>query len=432
MRKLHAGIRAGFQERLKPVSREDFRRNSGLSQDAEFFIAANFFLFNIWDGKSNIIPVDELVRHAVQDEHSVAFDRLGLFALNLSMGGRRGGNNNGVEFPALWANQFVKNDLWANGRWQRASLNTTKMDASILPNIIGGKIKNRTNYRYMFQLARFLPSKEETIFTDPEMWAAGALFLAWDRRSLSMGAPYIPVSVNKIIENSVVNEDYKLIGIDKDEFLSLANPIAEQYIAAGGINRFDPAVSGALLPLTSGAIHAISRRVRSPAGGSPGSSTAAAVSSADMSWLSTDAATDAAVARRMAQRLMQQRDQIIASNIKSIYDYCCMACDQALVVSVSPERLYAEAAHIQPLGIPHNGPDTATNMIVLCPNHHLQFDRGVISIKSKGSSLRFVSHIPSDPVHDKPLALKPGHKLDPKCLAWHAALFASVSDGSTE
>jgi putative restriction endonuclease len=41
---------------------------------------------------------------------------------------------------------------------------------------------------------------------------------------------------------------------------------------------------------------------------------------------------------------------------------------------------YAEAAHIRPLGRPHNGPDTPDNVLCLCPNHHVLFDYGAFSI----------------------------------------------------
>lgn len=41
---------------------------------------------------------------------------------------------------------------------------------------------------------------------------------------------------------------------------------------------------------------------------------------------------------------------------------------------------YAEAAHINPLGKPHNGPDVEGNILCLCPNHHVMFDNGVFTI----------------------------------------------------
>jgi hypothetical protein len=42
---------------------------------------------------------------------------------------------------------------------------------------------------------------------------------------------------------------------------------------------------------------------------------------------------------------------------------------------VESERSFLrEAAHIRPLGAPHNGPDTWDNTLCLCPNHHVPFD----------------------------------------------------------
>ncbi|MCD8044866.1 MAG: HNH endonuclease [Tannerellaceae bacterium] len=42
---------------------------------------------------------------------------------------------------------------------------------------------------------------------------------------------------------------------------------------------------------------------------------------------------------------------------------------------------YAEGAHIRPLGRPHDGDDNSDNIICLCPNHHVMFDKGMFSIK---------------------------------------------------
>ncbi|EZP26764.1 hypothetical protein BW34_01965 [Microbacterium oleivorans] len=33
-----------------------------------------------------------------------------------------------------------------------------------------------------------------------------------------------------------------------------------------------------------------------------------------------------------------------------------------------------------PLGVPHSGPDIASNILVLCPNHHAQCDLGAIEL----------------------------------------------------
>jgi putative restriction endonuclease len=75
------------------------------------------------------------------------------------------------------------------------------------------------------------------------------------------------------------------------------------------------------------------------------------------------------------QRIVRNTE--LAVQIKEIYDYRCQVCRTQVMTSAG---LYAEAAHIQPLGRPHNGPDTLTNLLCLCPNHHVMFDFGGFGI----------------------------------------------------
>lgn len=71
------------------------------------------------------------------------------------------------------------------------------------------------------------------------------------------------------------------------------------------------------------------------------------------------------------------RDTEKARTIKELYEYRCQVCQIQLVGSAGP---YAEAAHIRPLGRPHNGPDSEDNILCLCPNHHVLFDYGGFTI----------------------------------------------------
>jgi putative restriction endonuclease len=71
------------------------------------------------------------------------------------------------------------------------------------------------------------------------------------------------------------------------------------------------------------------------------------------------------------------RDTRQARRIKELYDNACQMCGERLGTPAGP---YAEAAHIRPLGAPHNGPDTPDNILCLCPNHHVLFDHGSITI----------------------------------------------------
>jgi putative restriction endonuclease len=71
------------------------------------------------------------------------------------------------------------------------------------------------------------------------------------------------------------------------------------------------------------------------------------------------------------------RDTAITRQVKTLHGYRCQVCAERLN---SRNGFYAEAAHIQPLGAPHQGPDVLANVLCLCPNHHVLFDFGSFSI----------------------------------------------------
>ncbi|WP_180229521.1 HNH endonuclease [Priestia megaterium] len=74
---------------------------------------------------------------------------------------------------------------------------------------------------------------------------------------------------------------------------------------------------------------------------------------------------------------LTNRDQSIVKALKQLYNSECQICAEK--IEVGKGKFYSEVHHIQPLGA-HNGPDISENMIVLCPNHHIMFDVGVIRI----------------------------------------------------
>ncbi len=69
------------------------------------------------------------------------------------------------------------------------------------------------------------------------------------------------------------------------------------------------------------------------------------------------------------------RDTPLSNRIKRERNYHCQVCGTTLIIK---GKGYAETHHIKPLGC--EGPDTDTNMLVLCPNHHVQFDYGELAI----------------------------------------------------
>ena len=74
-----------------------------------------------------------------------------------------------------------------------------------------------------------------------------------------------------------------------------------------------------------------------------------------------------------------------------------------------PTGGYAEAAHIMPLGRPHYGPDVSENVLCLCANCHVLFDRGAIGIAADGSLI----NTPGD------LRDVTGHRVGPEYLEYH-------------
>jgi hypothetical protein len=72
------------------------------------------------------------------------------------------------------------------------------------------------------------------------------------------------------------------------------------------------------------------------------------------------------------------RDTALARQIKLLHQNRCQLCGEAILLPDG--KTYSEALHLKPLGRPHNGPDIAANIIVLCPNHHVQCDYGAITL----------------------------------------------------
>jgi putative restriction endonuclease len=99
-------------------------------------------------------------------------------------------------------------------------------------------------------------------------------------------------------------------------------------------------------------------------------------------------------ARQVAIVSRVVRDTRKSREIKRRYNYACQICSIRLV---GVGGAYAEAAHIRPLGSPHEGPDAFENLICLCPNHHTLFDLGGFTIADDmtliGISGRLTKHL---------------------------------------
>jgi putative restriction endonuclease len=104
------------------------------------------------------------------------------------------------------------------------------------------------------------------------------------------------------------------------------------------------------------------------------------------------------------------RDTALSREVKRLHDYRCQVCGIRLDCAGGP---YAEAAHIRPLGRPHDGPDDLANLLCLCPNHHVLLDNGALGI---GDTLKVIG-LPGT------LAVVRGHRIDTRHLAFHRQLW---------
>lgn len=117
--------------------------------------------------------------------------------------------------------------------------------------------------------------------------------------------------------------------------------------------------------------------------------------------------------RDLIEGTRASRDPTLALAVKRVYDHQCQGCGLRVETAAGP---YAEAAHIRPLGHPHDGPDELANMLCLCPSCHAAFDRGGWVV---GPDL-VAEWLGGE---RRALRVSPDHGLDPRHLAHHRALW---------
>ena len=107
------------------------------------------------------------------------------------------------------------------------------------------------------------------------------------------------------------------------------------------------------------------------------------------------------------------RDTSITREVKRLYGFRCQVCGERIETPSGP---YAEAAHIRPLGRPHDGPDVVENVLCLCPTHHAAFDLYAFAITDDGE----LTGLPGR------LRIHPDHSLDPTHIRYHRTHFEAA------
>jgi putative restriction endonuclease len=107
------------------------------------------------------------------------------------------------------------------------------------------------------------------------------------------------------------------------------------------------------------------------------------------------------------------RDSKLGRQLKKLYDYKCQVCELQINTEAG---YYAEAAHIKPVGAPHSGPDLLENLLCLCPNHHLMFDKGVFCLDDRFNLIGI----------DGKLHLNSKHNISKEFVSYHRSMFGKL------
>lgn len=233
---LYEIIRLGFNGVMEDVPRAVFRErieNAG----RPVYIPMNFFLFNKTADGVDHLCADELVFQALNWPHGQRFDRLALFAFNLSLAGRWKRARKEQRRPALWANAYVRERVARDFSWD-----ATRVNAKDIERFVGGDRRYQaktseklgTNLNYMFVAGRLadFPSKKV------ERWWVDCLFLALDR-----------ITEDRLLDGKQTQPQQYASLLNRYGFLELTGKaslekelavqhLATLYSACGGLNRF--------------------------------------------------------------------------------------------------------------------------------------------------------------------------------------------------
>lgn len=131
--------------------------------------------------------------------------------------------------------------------------------------------------------------------------------------------------------------------------------------------------------------------------------------------------TDQPKRRISGPRNLVTRDPRLADWVKRLHNWSCQFCSDRIS---TPAGAYAEAAHIRPLGSPHNGPDQTSNILCLCPNCHKRLDSFARHVNESGEVVNT-----ADDIVVGQLRIETDHRVDQAHLRYHREHARMVAHG---
>lgn len=236
LRELHNVIRVGFDYRLEDTPRELFRARVQQIQRSDY-IPLNFFLYNKVKQGSDFVIVDELVFQALNFRHSANFDKLALFAFNLSLVGTWKRALPYQRRPSLWAYHYIVDRFGPELGWSGLRVSANDIERFVQNDTryrAQTARKLATNLAYLYRQGRL----SEYNSKKAERWWISSLFLILDR-----------VCEEILLGGAVPQEDRFEEYAIKNGFHSLSGPrsiakdlafvhFTKLYAACGGRSRF--------------------------------------------------------------------------------------------------------------------------------------------------------------------------------------------------
>lgn len=109
-----------------------------------------------------------------------------------------------------------------------------------------------------------------------------------------------------------------------------------------------------------------------------------------------------------------QRDEKLVREMKRLYNDTCQLCGDRRLQG--DEIGYSYVHHIKPLAKQRGGRDVPENVIILCPNHHDDFDNGVLTVDPDTLE---ITHAYEAVLTGETVTVKRGHEITSQFLAYH-------------
>ena len=240
-RRLHTTIRNGFSGKPLPVTRDNWRKHSGINDQSLELIPMNFFLYSKPGLEDDYILVDRLVEQAIARPYDEDFALLALFAFHLANSGSWRHSQWADGRVAGWANSLIREFVWRDGAWGNGAFQDTSLKQFLEDCLEGNhvtKTKVLTNYRHMLRVSGVLVDDEVQQFPMNAPWRLEAVQLFWDRQIFDQAIRRND-DVRTLEQAFFDNEVYKLLACSKELGRGLVKAAYGEYSNGRMAQRFE-------------------------------------------------------------------------------------------------------------------------------------------------------------------------------------------------